>query len=74
MQISELSQSHDLIVYCPALGCDHSISYSRSEAIERFGGDMDIDRLRNYGRCEVCGHRGAGLTVQFSGSTGGESV
>ena len=69
MRISDFHYENDLVIYCNPLGCRYSAQFTRSEAIGRFGGDMDLDRLRGAASYPH-GHRGTDLIVQFVGPTG----
>ena len=71
MQVSDLSMHQDLVICCGSpLGCTTQRCFTRSEAIERFGADFPLDRIRRNARCGVCGFLGAATIVQYIGPTG----
>lgn len=53
-----------LTIHCgDQVRCRHQVTYTRAEALARFGPDMMADELRRRARCTRCGCKGAVLII-----------
>jgi hypothetical protein len=55
-----------LTIHCgDEVRCRHQVTYTRVQALARFGPDMMADELRRRARCTRCGHKGAVVTIAY---------
>jgi hypothetical protein len=58
--------SQTLTIHCgDQVRCSHQVTYTRAQALARFGPDMMADELRRRVRCTRCGRRGAVLIIAY---------